>query len=219
LRVVGGTYEPGWTANDNEGVAPTDERLLCDPITATWSLSPAETETLPINCANWAEAKAFCIWDGGFLPSEAEWEYAAAGGDEQRMYPWGASPPGVDSEYAIYGCLYPLGPVVPGSLVGVCSGGNLPSVGTALRGVGRWGQLDLGGSLWEWTLDSSETDTLSQTYLDLCSDCVDLRPARERLVRGGQYENADYTLQPTFRRLANASERYPGVGFRCARQP
>lgn len=219
LRVVGGAYEPGWTAADTENVAPTDANLLCDLSAATWAPLPAGGETLPINCMSWAEAKAFCIWDGGFLPTEAEWEYAAAGGAQQRKYPWGVSAPGVTNEYAIYGCLYPSGVIVPGSTVGVCNGGNLPPVGTARLGVARWGQLDLGGGLWEWTLDSSETDALSPTYLGLCEDCVDLSPSSQRLVRGGQYENSEYTLQPTFRKLASAGQRYPGVGFRCARPP
>jgi formylglycine-generating enzyme required for sulfatase activity len=47
-------------------------------------------------------------WDGGFLPSEAEWESAASGGSEQRAYPWGNAPPGMGNQYAIYGFDYPL---------------------------------------------------------------------------------------------------------------
>jgi formylglycine-generating enzyme required for sulfatase activity len=55
------------------------------------------------------ETYAFCIWDGGFLPSEAEYTYAAAGGTEHRQYPWGADAPGKTNQHAIYGCNYPDG--------------------------------------------------------------------------------------------------------------
>ena len=74
----------------------------CAP--STWTPSPvsgsASQENLPINCVDWAEAYAFCIWDGGFLPSEAEWEYAAAGGSLQLDYPWGSAGPGTLNAYA-----------------------------------------------------------------------------------------------------------------------
>jgi len=53
-----------------------------------------------------AQSHAFCIWDGGFLAGEAEWNYAAAGGSEQRSYPWGSTVPGANAKLAVYGCYY-----------------------------------------------------------------------------------------------------------------
>jgi formylglycine-generating enzyme required for sulfatase activity len=58
------------------------------------------------------EAYAFCIWDGGFLPSEAEWECAAAGGPDQREYPWGSTDPGTAN---LYDCADLTAPATCGS--------------------------------------------------------------------------------------------------------
>jgi formylglycine-generating enzyme required for sulfatase activity len=90
LNSIEGGYEPGWVTSDNEYLVPTNANLAC-PGDGTWTNTPASQENLPINCVNWYEAYAFCIWDGGFLPSGAEWEYAAAGGSLQREYPWGST--------------------------------------------------------------------------------------------------------------------------------
>lgn len=43
----------------------------------------------PLNCVPWHVLFAFCIWDGGRLPTDAEFGYAAAGGNEQRKFAWG----------------------------------------------------------------------------------------------------------------------------------
>ena len=101
-----GTFESGWVASDDGKIAPTNANLACSSAYDSWTSTAGTNENLPINCVNWWEAYAFCIWDGGFLPSDAEAGYAAAGGDEQREYPWGSMTPGTTNQYAIYGCYY-----------------------------------------------------------------------------------------------------------------
>jgi formylglycine-generating enzyme required for sulfatase activity len=220
-----GGYESGWSASYNGNVAPTTANLSpCsrgDTVTyaGTWTASPASNENRPIDCVNWYEAYAFCIWDGGFLPSQAEWEYAAAGGSQQRVYPWGSTAPGTmcpgtGCEYAIYGCEYPSGP----SNLKNCDTSHTAPVGTATLGVGAWGQLDLQGNVWEFNLDWY--GGISGT----CNNCAFTAPAPAsggRVYTGDSYQfNAAYLLNsgsglegipPTTRVVDN--------GIRCARAP
>jgi sulfatase modifying factor 1 len=204
-------YEPGWEASDTLELANTaadwTARLTCEPSFHTWTDAPGANETLPINCIDWYEAYAFCIWDGGFLPSEAEWEYAAAGGAEQREYPWGSTDPGTSALYLISDCNYP-----PGS--NACSGVvNLAPVGTAISGAGRWGQLDLAGDLSEWTLD------WYAPYVDPCVDCVYLTDYSYRVVRGGSFGTDTEDLAPWARDGDTPASRNSFYGARCARTP
>jgi sulfatase modifying factor 1 len=201
-----GTYESGWQASDDAQIAPTDTNLAC-PSWPTWTPSAGTQEDLPINCASWWDAYAFCIWDGGFLPSEAELQYAAAGGAEEREYPWGSEDAASANQYAIYGCDYPGGSTCGGA-------GNIAPVGTARAGAGLWGQLDLAGDLFEWNLDS-----WSSGYLVPCSDCANFSDPSTRVTRGGAFDTPETTLLCTNRTLADPAGRYGGQGFRCARRP
>jgi sulfatase modifying factor 1 len=216
-------YETGWLTAYDTNIAPTDSNLGYNPYCGpddpmycdgaeTWTGSPAKHETLPINEENWWEAYAFCIWDGGFLPSEAEWEYAAAGGRAEREYPWGSTPPGTRSKYAIYDCYYPSG-LESCAAYGVA---NVAPVGTATLGAGAWGQLDLAGELDEWNLD------WHAPYVTPCVNCAYLdSPGPKiagRVLRGGDFET-DIPLIAAYRYDAVPASRALAFGFRCARSP
>jgi formylglycine-generating enzyme required for sulfatase activity len=189
-----GIYETGWSSDWNSAayVDPTDANLTCggeDGFGDAWTPTPSGQENLPIGCVSWYEAYAFCIWDGGFLPSEAEWEYAAAAGSQQREFPWGSVDPG-DSVPSLY----------------VISEGGISDVGYAYLGVGYWGQYDLVGEVFEWSVDA-------YAPYSACTDCANLTASASRVVRGGDY------LFPAARNSSGPKSRFDDIGFRCARSP
>lgn len=83
---------------------------------------------LPMSCITHDEAAQYCLWKGGRLPTDIEWEYAGRGSDE-RPYPWGTGP--CD---ASRGCRESLTPV-----------GSFPD------GASPFGVLDLASNVEEWT--------------------------------------------------------------------
>lgn len=174
--------------------------LKCSQTDATWAESANDTQaTLPINCVDFFVAYAFCIWDGGRLPTEAEWNYAASGGEEQRVYPWSmpVTSEEVSEEHAAYGQVE-----------------GLPSlVGSHPKGDSRWLQSDLGGNVSEWTLDFY-ADPYPSTD---CDNCVNTTAAPRKSLRGGDYLTDPYFLSAADRSNAQPNLRRGNIGFRCAR--
>jgi sulfatase modifying factor 1 len=211
----GGGYEPGWNVSDNSNLdIQTTSTLTSCGAYGSWTPAPGANENRPINCVNWWVSYAFCIWDGGaFLPSEAEWEYAAAGGSQQREYPWGSTAPGTSSQYAIYACLYPSG---ASTCVDVS---NIAPVGTAASGGGLFGQLDLVGNVWQWTLDWHDA------FASPCIDCAALTQDSYRVYRGDNAWDSSNTADFLFPAERNYGMPYgpttnsTDIGVRCARTP
>jgi formylglycine-generating enzyme required for sulfatase activity len=180
--------------------------LRCNTAYETWTDIPGSNESRPIMCLNWFEAYAFCIWDGGRLPTEAEWNYAAAGGSEQRKYPWGDAALGANANIAAYGCYF--------NGAGTCTGvTNIAPVGFIPAGNGKWGHSDLAGNAREWVQDWYAAFEVP------CTNCAALSPLLDRVNRGGNFSNNANSLVNATRNHSVPSYRSYHNGGRCARTP
>jgi formylglycine-generating enzyme required for sulfatase activity len=215
----------GWDASWNTRLPTTTGELIAGlfqdlpqlPV-HTWTDSPGLNEDRPINNLTWYEAMAFCIWDGGYLPTATEWNYAAAGGDQQRAYPW-SSPPAsltIDGSYASYGDIPSNGDLSQARCFGdgspECAVTDLIDVGTKPNGDGRWGQSDLSGNVTEWTLDWD-----SPSLVVPCIDCANLTPSDLRTAGNGSFLDVPREQRASWSSAAPPSLRATTFGARCAR--
>ena len=154
-------------------------------------------DRLPMNCLNWYVAFAFCIWDGGRLPTEAEWNFAASGGAEQRVYPWTkpGDPVQRDLTYAGY------------------NEAQRVDVGSYRIGDGRWGHADLIGNVEEWTRDAYDSPYPTTS----CLDCVNLREDGSTVLRGGAAQLFEDRANPNARWLEGRRAQSSEGGFRCVK--
>jgi formylglycine-generating enzyme len=154
----------------------------------------------PINCVNWHQAKAYCEYSGGRLPTEAEWEYAARGNDV-RIFPWGDSE--INCSLVNYGDEDRTDGCGLDSTHPVCAhtGGNSP-----------FGLCDMSGNVEEWCHDYFDSGYYAQMQ--------GLNPSgptgTERILRGGGwYDDDGKVTRVSFRYYKTPEETGHNIGFRC----
>lgn len=156
----------------------------------------------PVVTVNWHDALAYCGWLSQVtgtritLPSEAEWEKAARGSQDQRAYPWGEGFEATRCNCRELG----LEATTP--------------VGVFPDGASPYGVLDMAGNVWEWTR-SVDAD---YPY-DPTDGREDLAAGGARVLRGGAF-----SFESSFARCAARDWSVPGngdrrVGFRVVVSP
>lgn len=168
------------------------------------------TGALPLNCASQALAEALCAFDSGRLPSEAEWEHAATGRGQGRLYPWGDRDPTCcttslsRSPDPKVGAACPRGTVEPAGLHDGrdCTDGD----------VSRDGVQDLAGSLLERVQDDF-MPVAECGFVGVASDPI-CRGGARRLMKSADFTSGFFRARSALRVVGNVAAT-DLQGFRC----
>jgi serine/threonine-protein kinase len=184
----------------------------CQPPSVTAYFDNPGYADHPVVYVSWVRAGTYCAWAGRRLPTEAEWEKAAAWDpikNEKRIYPWGNT----------FACN-------KGNYEGSeCDGfAQTAPVGSFPTGASPYGALDMGGNVWEWVHDAFlETDP----YLGGTRNYYAISPASNpqgvdpsisiyRVMRGGGWRINFGFGRSAYRLWYGLDDPYDFAGYRCA---
>jgi formylglycine-generating enzyme required for sulfatase activity len=179
-------------------------------------------ENEPVVQVSWDDASAYARWAGKRLPTEAEWEYAARGGLEDKRFVWG-------DEFR------PGGKYMANTFQGHFPDRSEPEDGYERRSPVRafppngYGLYDMAGNVWEWTSDWYRADYFARMVGSGVvkdpkgpSDSFDPADpyAAKRVIKGGSFLcNVSYceSYRPSARRGTPPDTGSEHIGFRCVK--
>jgi len=201
-----------------------------EPMTTMYFWHPAY-DNYPVVGVTWKQATAFCIWrtkylndalqkDGRYfvhdyrLPTESEWEYAARGGLDLSMYPWGGM---YTRNYK--GCFLANFKPLRGNY---SDDGGVTTMKVGSFEPNEWGLYDMAGNVAEWTANAYDESAYIFTH-DLNPDYKynakpdDPPSMKRKVIRGGSWKDIAYYLQCGTRSYEYQDTAKSYIGFRCVR--